>query len=75
MSADQRSGAVRSSSLKLLAAGVALIAAYFALAALTTIGDRGDIGGGLILLFGYVLTAGGLFLVGKDLLSHRSRRK
>ena len=43
-------GAVRSSSLKLLALGVALIAAYFVLAATTTIGDPGDIGGGLILL-------------------------
>ena len=43
-------GAVRSSSLKLLALGVALIAAYFVLAATTTIGDSGDIGGGLILL-------------------------
>ena len=47
-------GAVRSSSLKLLALGVALIAAYFVLAATTTIGDSGDIGGGLILLFGYL---------------------
>jgi hypothetical protein len=43
-------GAVRSSSLTLLALGVALIAAYFVLAATTTIGDPGDIGGGLILL-------------------------
>jgi hypothetical protein len=75
MSDDRPVGVVRSSSLKLLTLGVALIAAYFVLAAFTTIGDEGDIGGGLILGIGYLATAGGVFLVSKDLLSHRSKRK
>ena len=68
-------GAVRSSSLKLLALGVALIAAYFVLAATTTIGDPGDIGGGLILLFGDLAAGGGLLLVGRDLWEHWSSHR
>jgi hypothetical protein len=68
-------GAVRRSSLKLLALGVTLIAAYFVLAATTTIGDPGDIGGGLILLFGYLAAGGGLSLVGRDPWEHRSSHR
>jgi hypothetical protein len=67
-------GAVRSSSLKLLALGVVLIAAYFVLAATTTIGDPGDIGGGLI-LFGRLAAGGGLLLVGRDLWEHWSSHR
>ncbi len=68
-------GAVRRSSLKLLALGVTLIAAYFVLAATTTIGDPGDIGGGLILLLGYLAAGGGLSLVGGDPWEHRSSHR
>jgi fatty acid desaturase len=65
---------VHRSSLRVLAGGVLLIAAYAVLAALTTIGDPGDIGGGLILLLGYLTTAAGLFLVGHDLWESRPDR-
>jgi hypothetical protein len=72
---ERWSGAVRSSSLKLLAIGLGIVAAYFLLAAVSNIGDPTDIGGGLILLVGYIVTAGGLLLVGKDLRAHWSRRR
>ena len=52
-----------------------MIAAYWVLAALTTIGDPTDIGGGLILLIGYLVTAAGLLLVGHDLWEARSTRR
>jgi hypothetical protein len=68
-------GAVRRSSLKLLALGVTLIAAYFVLAATTTIGDPGDIGGGLILLLGYLAAGGGLLFVGRDPWEHWSSHR
>jgi hypothetical protein len=62
------------SSLTVLACGVLLIAAYAVLAALTKVGDPTDIGGGLILLLGYAVTAAGLFLVGHDLWESRTKR-
>lgn len=40
--------------------GVAMLVAYFVLAATTTVGDKGDIGGVLILLLGLCLTMSGL---------------
>ena len=73
--AERWSGAVRSGSLKLLALGLGLVAAYFLLAAVSTIGDPGDIGGGLVLLVGYMVTAGGLLLLGRDMRAHWSRRR
>jgi hypothetical protein len=75
MVGHRASRALRSSSVKLMTSGLALIAAYFVLAATTTIGDPSDIGGGLILLLGYLVTAGGLFLVARDLWAHRSGRQ
>ena len=66
---------VHRSSLQVLAAGVLLIAAYAVLAEFTGIGDLGDIGGGLILLLGYLTTAAGLFLVGHDLWETRTERE
>ena len=70
-----RGPAVQRSSWKVLLAGVLVIAAYWVLAALTTIGDPTDIGGGLILLTGYLVTAAGLLLVGHDLWEARSTRR
>jgi hypothetical protein len=71
---DRQPRAVRSGSLKLLALGLGIIAVYFLLAAVSTIGDPTDIGGGLIVLVGYVVTAGGLLLTATDLWEHWSRR-
>jgi hypothetical protein len=51
------------------------VAAYFLLAAATTIGDPGDIGGALILLMGCTVMAGSRLLVGKDLHAHWSHRR
>jgi hypothetical protein len=75
MGEEPEPAAVRSSSLTLLALGVTLIALHFVLAATTTIGDPGDIGGGLILLFGYLAAGGGLLLVGRDLWEHWSSHR
>ena len=66
---------VHSTSWKVLLAGVALIVAYVVLAALTTIGDPTDIGGGFLLLIGYLTTAAGVLLVGHDLWESRSTRR
>ena len=44
----------------LIGAGVLLVLAYVVLAATTTVGDGADIGGGLILLAGYVLVGSGV---------------
>jgi hypothetical protein len=74
MASDRAPRAPGGSSLRLLALGFAIIAAYFVLAATTTIGDPSDIGGDLILLLGYLVTAGGLFLVARDLWRHWSSR-
>jgi hypothetical protein len=75
VSDDQRFGPFRRDALKLLLLGLAVLAGHFVLAALTTIGDPGDIGGGLILLIGYLVTGAGVFCVGKDLRDHWSQRK
>jgi len=65
---------VRRSSLGTLLTGVLLVAAYFLLSGLEVgkLGAETDIGGGLLLLLGYVLTAVGVVLVVRDLLHHRS---
>jgi hypothetical protein len=70
------SDAVRRSSLLTLLAGVSLAALYFVLRLLDVgkIGDPTDIGGGFILLAGYVLMAVSAVLIGRDVLRHRSGR-
>jgi uncharacterized membrane protein YgdD (TMEM256/DUF423 family) len=70
-------GAVRKGSLVTLLAGVILVAAYFALKLLDVgkIGDPTDIGGGVILLVGYALTAIGAVLIARDFLRYRSSRR
>jgi len=67
--------AVRRSSVATLLTGVLVVAVYFVLRGLEIgkIGAETDIGGGMLLLMGYVLTALGAVLVGRDLLHHRSR--
>jgi len=66
---------VRRGSVVVFLAGVVLVASYFVLSGLDVgkIGDPTDIGGGLILLAGYVLTAVGAVRIGVDLVRHRSR--
>ena len=66
---------VRRSSVATLLTGVLAVAVYFVLRGLEIgkIGAETDIGGGLLLLVGYVLTALGVVLVGRDLLHRRSR--
>jgi hypothetical protein len=56
---------------------VILVAAYFALKLLDVgkIGDPTDIGGGVILLVGYALTAVGAVLIARDFLRYRSSRR
>ena len=61
--------------MALVVMGLLVIALYAILAAFTTVGDPTDIGGGLILLLGYLLTGGGVRLVGKDRPRHRARPK
>jgi hypothetical protein len=68
-------GAVLKSSLLTLVLGVLLVGAYFLLKAFDVVGQPTDIGGGLILLAGYVVTAVGAVLVGRDLLRYRSSRR
>ena len=68
-------GGVRRSSLFTLAAGVVLVEAYFVLRAFHVMGQPTDIGGGLILVAGYVVTALGAVLASRDLLRQRSRRR
>ena len=72
MAANALSGAVLKSSLLTLVLGVLLVGAYFLLKAFDVVGQPTDIGGGLILLAGYVVTAVGTVLVGRDLLRYRS---
>src|SRR3954471_16711210 len=74
MSPNEPTGTVLRSSLVTLASGVVLVGAYFVLKAFDVVGQPSDIGGGLILLAGYVLTAVGAVLVGRDLLRYRSSR-
>lgn len=68
-------GAVRGNSLRLLGWGVAILVVYFVLSALTKVGDEGDIGGGLILILGFVFTGVGALAVGKDLFSDRFKSR
>lgn len=73
MATGRPSGAVRKGSLVTLLAGVILVVAYFALKLLDVgrIGDSTDLGGGAILLVGYVLTAVGAVLITRDFLRYR----
>jgi hypothetical protein len=75
MTDQGKSAPVSGNSLRLLGGGVAILVVYVALSAVTTIGDEGDIGGGLILILGLLFTAVGVIAVGKDLLSHRFRSR
>jgi hypothetical protein len=75
VAANALSGAVLKSSLLTLVLGVLLVGAYFLLKAFDVVGQPTDIGGGLILLAGYVVTAVGAVLVGRDLLRYRSSRR
>jgi hypothetical protein len=63
VAANALSGAVLKSSLLTLVLGVLLVGAYFLLKAFDVVGQPTDIGGGLILLAGYVVTAVGAVLV------------
>jgi hypothetical protein len=65
---------VRRSSLGTLLAGLVVVAAYFLLSTfeIGKVGAETDIGGGLILLTGYALTAGGVLMVARDLWHRRS---
>ena len=67
---------VRRSSLGTLLAGLGVVAAYFLLSTFEVgkIGAEADIGGGLILLIGYALTAAGVVMVARDLWHRRSTR-
>jgi hypothetical protein len=75
MSVDKPSGTVRGRSVLTLALGALLVGVYFTLKALDVVGQPTDIGGGLILLAGYVVTAVGAVLVARDLLRYRSSRR
>ena len=75
VAANAPSGAVLKSSLLTLVLGVLLVGAYFVLKAFDVVGQPTDIGGGLILLAGYVVTAVGAVLVGRDVLRYRSSRQ
>jgi len=66
---------VLKSSLLALVLGVLLVGAYFLLKASDVVGQPTDIGGGLILLAGYVVTAVGAVLIGRDVLRYRSSRR
>ena len=61
------------SSLATLLTGVLLVVLHAVLSGLQVgkIGAETDIGGGLVVLLGYVLTGIGMVLVGRDLLHHR----
>ena len=54
-----------------LVIGIALVGAYLVLKALDVVGQPTDIGGGSILVAGYVVTAVGAVLVGRGLLRYR----
>ena len=75
MSDERWHGAVRKTTVTLLVLGCAIVAAYFVLAATTSIGDPADIGGGVILLVGYVVTGVGLAFLAADLMGHRRRSR
>lgn len=63
----QPAGAVRGAALSCLGVGVAVMTAYLALgAAGTGIGTPSDIGGGLLVLLGYLLTAVGTITAVRD---------
>ena len=75
VAANAPSGAVLKSSALTLVVGVCLVGAYFLLKAFDVVGQPTDIGGGLILLAGYAVTAVGVVLVGRDVLRYRSSRR
>jgi hypothetical protein len=75
VSTHRPSRAVRKSSVLTLVLGVVLVGVYFALKTFNVVGQPTDIGGGLILVAGYLVTAVGAVLIGRDLLRHRSSRR
>lgn len=73
MSSTNRRSALSKVTLALLSAGVVLTAAYFVLDALDVggVGEPTDIGGGFILLAGYVLVGIGVVSGGINWMRHR----
>lgn len=67
--------AVRRLSMVVMLSGLAFVAVYYLLSAfeIGKIGAPSDIGGGLILLAGYVITSLGVILIGRDLIRRRSK--
>jgi len=67
--------AVRRRSMVVLLSGLAVVAVYYLLSTfeIGKIGAPSDIGGGLIVLVGYVITGLGLILIGRDLIRRRSK--
>jgi hypothetical protein len=61
--------------VRTLVTGIVLLGVYLVLRALDVVGQPTDIGGGLVLVAGYVVTAVGAVLVGRDLLRYRSGRR
>ena len=70
----RRARSPRPAALLVLAVGLAIIVLYFVLRALQVggIGQPTDIGGGGILLLGYIVTIGGLAWVITDMVRGRS---
>jgi hypothetical protein len=75
VSTHRPSGAVRKGSLLTLVLGIVLVGVYFVLETFDVVGQPTDIGGGLILVAGYLVTAVGAVLIGRDLLRHRFGRR
>jgi len=63
---------IRTPSIIVLAIGVVLIVVYFLLKHYGVVGQPTDIGGGLILLLGYIFAAGGLIMVISNLVRTRN---
>ena len=61
--------------MRTLVTGIVLVGVYLALRVLDVVGQPTDIGRGLVLVAGYVVTAVGAVLVGRDLLRYRSGRR
>ncbi len=69
-----RTRSPRPAALLVLIVGLAIVALYFVLRALQIgkIGQPTDIGGGAIVLLGYIVTIGGLVWVITDMIRGRS---
>ena len=75
VSTHRPSRAVRKGSVLTLVRGIVLVGVYFVFKTFNVVGQPTDIGGGLILVAGYLVTAVGAVLIGRDLLRHRSGRR